>query len=58
MAGVGVLVAGVGVLVAGVGVLVTKKPADRFLSTKKPVVWFLSDFKASTHQRDSVKSFS
>ena len=34
--------AGVGVLVAGVGVL---------------MVWFLSNFKASTQQRDSVKSF-
>ena len=50
--------AGVGVLVAGVGILVTKKPADRFLSTKKPVFWFLSDFKSSTHRRDSVKFFS
>ena len=49
---------GVGVLVAGAGVLVIKKPADRFLITKKRVVWFVSDFKASTCQRDSVRSFS
>ena len=47
---VGVLVAGVGVLVADVHVGV--------LVTKKPVVWLLSDCKASTHKRDSVKLFS
>ena len=28
-------------LVAGVGFLVTKKPADRFRSTKKHAAWFL-----------------
>ena len=37
---------------AGVGFLVTKEPADRFLSAKKPAAWFLSDFKASTHQME------
>ena len=42
---------------AGVGFLVTKKPTDRFLSTKKPAAWFLI-LRASTHQRDSIKSFS
>ena len=54
----GFLVGGVGVSVAGVGVVVTKKTADRFLSSKKPAARFLSDFKACTHPRDSVKSFS
>ena len=40
------------------GYLVTKKHSHRFLSTKKPVSCFLSDFKASKHQMNSFKSFS
>ena len=40
------------------GFLVAKKPTDRFLSTMTPADSFLSDFKTSRHERESVKLFS
>ena len=40
-----------------IGFLVTKKPVDRFLSTKEPVTWLFRYFKATIHIKGNLSNY-